>query len=78
MPTHRSTSDIVSDIARTSLPAMVVDTCVSLDIVRCVWRGSPRIIGIAKQFIDAHRNGELLLLCTLRSAAGGVAKPYRG
>jgi hypothetical protein len=35
MPTERSIADIAADIARTSLPALVVDTCVWLDIVRC-------------------------------------------
>lgn len=40
---------------------MVIDTCVSLDVVRCVWRGNARIIGIATQLIDAQMRGELLL-----------------
>jgi len=58
---QKTISDIVSDIARTKLPAMVIDTCASLDIVRCVWRGNVRVVGVAKQLIEAHQNGELLL-----------------
>jgi hypothetical protein len=58
---QKSISDIVSDIRRTKLPAIIIDTCVSLDIVRCIWRENSRIVGIAKQLIDAQLNGELLL-----------------
>ena len=61
MPTKRSIADIAADIARTSSPALVVDTCVSLDIVRCAWRAKPRIAAIAIQFIEAHLAGELYL-----------------
>lgn len=61
MPMPKIISDIVSEIARTKLPAMVIDTCASLDIVRCVWRGNVRVVGVAKQLIEAHQNSELLL-----------------
>jgi hypothetical protein len=61
MPAERSIADIAADIARTSLPALVVDTCVWLDIVRCAWRAKPRIAAIAIQFIEAHLAGELFL-----------------
>ena len=61
MPTQKNIRDIASDIARTRLPAMVIDTCVSFDIIRCVCHDDVRVIGITQQLIDAHRNGELLL-----------------
>ena len=54
-------SDIVSEINSLGLPAMMIDTCVSLDIVRGVCRGNVRVVGIAKQLIEAHQKKELLL-----------------
>lgn len=61
MTMQKTINDIASDIARTHLPAMVIDTCVALDIVRCVWRGNVRVVGVVKQLIEAHQNSELLL-----------------
>lgn len=61
MPTQQSINDIASDIARMKIPAMVIDTCVSFDVIRCVWRENPRVVAITQQFIDAQQQGELLL-----------------
>jgi len=61
MPIQRNINDIASDIARTGRPAMMIDTCVSLDVIRCVSRENVRIIKIARQLIEAHEDGEILL-----------------
>lgn len=61
MPTHQSTAHIAAEIAARRLPAIFVDTCVALDIVRCVSRGKARVAALAAQLIDAQANGELLL-----------------
>jgi hypothetical protein len=61
MPTYKSINEIITDITQSSLPAMVIDTCVVFDIVRCIWRGNTYIIKIANQLINAQQNGQLLL-----------------
>jgi hypothetical protein len=58
---QKNINDIASDIARTECPAMMIDTCVSLDIIRCLSRENVRIIKIARQLIEAHENGEILM-----------------
>jgi hypothetical protein len=61
MPSPVRISDIAVEIARTKSPALLIDTCIALDILRCAARGNSRIVPIAKQFIDAKQQGELLL-----------------
>ena len=61
MPTQRSLTDIAAEIAQRKVPAVVIDTCVVFDVIRCAWRENPRVVLIAKQLIDAQQHGELLL-----------------
>ncbi len=61
MPIHQSIADTITQIAHTHLPAMIIDTCAAFDIVRCAHNGEPRVAGIARQMIEAHISGELLL-----------------
>lgn len=62
MPTHRSLAEIAAEIARRGLPALFLDTCSALDVVRCAARGRPRVAGITRQLLAAQAAGELLLV----------------
>lgn len=61
MPTSQALVEIADQISASGLPALYIDTCAALDVVRCGARGQPRIAGIVRQLIDAHASGELLL-----------------
>ena len=59
--THLTVAEIASRIDAGRVPAVFIDTCAALDVVRCAARGQPRVAGAARQFIDAGAAGELLL-----------------
>lgn len=61
MSAQKSIDEVVAEIAASQLPAVVIDTCAALDVIRSISRGAGRIVGIVLQVIDAHRAGELLL-----------------
>jgi hypothetical protein len=61
MPTYLSLADIANEITRRAVPALFVDTCGTLDVVRCAARSQPRVAGIARQLLDAQAAGEVLL-----------------
>lgn len=61
MPTHRSLADIAAEISSSGLPALFIDTCAMLDVVRCAARKQSRIAGITRQLIGGQTSGELLL-----------------
>lgn len=62
MSTHASLADMAGDIRRRAVPALFLNTCAALDVVRCAARRQPRIASIVRQLIEAEAAGELLLL----------------
>ena len=61
MPAHSSLADIAAEIGGRRLPALFLDTCSTLDVIRCAARGQPRIAAIVRQVIEARAAGELFL-----------------
>jgi hypothetical protein len=61
MPVDQSISEAVDVIGRLRVPALFLDTCAAFDVVRCAFRGKPRVAAITNQVIEATVAGELLL-----------------
>src|SRR5215218_6276219 len=61
MPTTKPLSDIAAEIAVRGLPALFLDTCAALDVVRCAAREQPQVAMVVRQVIEAQAAHELLL-----------------
>src|SRR4051812_30302930 len=59
--THRAVAEIAAEVVARGVPALFVDTCGALDVVRCAARGRPRVAAVVGQIIQACDSGELLL-----------------
>ncbi|HEX8524229.1 MAG TPA: hypothetical protein VF669_18385 [Tepidisphaeraceae bacterium] len=61
MPTSRTLPDIAHEVSHRALPALFIDTCAALDVIRCAARNQPQVVPIVQQVVEATAHSELLL-----------------